>query len=124
MPQAINSIFANIGLGSGMARILILLVIAAMTYTVIMSGPSGVTMPIDPAVVAADANPAPAASSLPGLDLVSLAIGLVAGFLMGWIWQLPWRTVPELFREVVFRSIRGVGIIGLAMGAAAILLFY
>lgn len=107
-----------------MARILILLAIAAMTYTVIMPGPPGMMMPVDPAAVAAEANTAPAASSLPGLDLLSLAIGLVAGFIMGWVWQLPWRTVPELFREVVFRSIRGVGIIGLAMGAAAILLFY
>ena len=107
-----------------MARILILLAIAAVTYAVIMPGPPGVMMPVDAAAAATQANAAPAASSLPNVDLLSLAIGLVAGFLMGWIWQLPWRTVPELFREVVFRSIRGVGIIGLAMGAAAILLFY
>ncbi|HWV82191.1 MAG TPA: hypothetical protein VNZ50_12225 [Hyphomicrobiaceae bacterium] len=107
-----------------MARLLILLAIAATTYAIIMPGPPGVTMPVDPAAVATDASATPAAWGLPGLDLLSLAIGLVAGFIMGWIWQLPWRTVPELFREVVFRSIRGVGIVGLAMGAAAILLFY
>ena len=107
-----------------MARILILLAIAAVTYAVIMPDPPGVMMPVDAAAVATQANTPPAASSLPNVDLLSLAIGLVAGFLMGWIWQLPWRTVPELFREVVFRSIRGVGIVGLAMGAAAILLFY
>ena len=110
-----------------MVRILILLAIAATTYGVIMPGPPGMTLPVDPASVAADAAtaaPAASGSGLPGLDILSLAIGLVAGFLMGWIWQLPWRTVPELFREVVFRSIRGFGIVGLAMGAAAILLFY
>jgi hypothetical protein len=123
--QAVNRLFAKTGLGSGMARILILLAIAATTYAVIMPGPPGVTLPVDPAAVAAGAAvAAPATSLLPGLDLVSLAIGLVAGFLMGWIWQLPWRTVPELFREVIFRSIRGFGLVGLAMGAAAILLFY
>lgn len=108
-----------------MARILILLAIAATTYAVFMPGPPGVTLPVDPAAVAANTTAAaPATSLLPGLDLLSLAIGLVAGFLMGWIWQLPWRTVPELFREVIFRSIRGFGLVGLAMGAAAILLFY
>lgn len=107
-----------------MARILILLAIAATAYAVIMPGPPGVTLPVDPAAVAVNANAAPAASSLPGLDLLSLAIGLIAGFLMGWVWQLPWRTVPELFREVLFRSVRGVGLVGLAMCAAAILLFY
>ena len=125
MPQAVNRLFANVGIRSDMARILILLAIAATAYAVIMPGPPGVTLPVDPAAVAANANAAaPAASGLPGLDLLSLAIGLVAGFFMGWVWQLPWRTVPELFREVVFRSIRGVGLVGLAMAAAAILLFY
>ena len=123
--QAVNRLFANVGIRSGMARILILLAIAATTYAVIMPGPPGVTLPVDPAAVAANTTAAaPATSLLPGLDLLSLAIGLVAGFLMGWIWQLPWRTVPELFREVIFRSIRGFGLVGLAMGAAAILLFY
>lgn len=116
--------FANFGLRSGMVRILILLAIAAMTYTVIMPGPSGVMMPADPAAVAAVPAAAPTPSALPGLDLISLAIGLVAGFFMGWVWQLPWRTVPELVREVLFRSVRGVGFVGLAMCAAAILLFY
>lgn len=125
MPQAVNRLFANVGIGSGMARILILLAIAATTYAVIMPGPPGVTLPVDPAAVAAGATTAaPSTSLLPSLDLLSLAIGLVAGFLMGWVWQLPWRTVPELFREVIFRSIRGFGLVGLAMGAAAILLFY
>ncbi len=125
--QAVNRLFAIAGLRSGMVRILILLAIAATAYGVIMPGPPGMTLPVDPASVAADAAtaaPAGSGSILPGLDLLSLAIGLVAGFIMGWIWQLPWRTVPELFREVVFRSIRGFGIVGLAMGAAAILLFY
>jgi len=104
-----------------MARLLILLVIGAITYAFILPGPPAGTMPADPSVAAAAAS---AGSGLPGLDLLSLAVGLVAGFFMGWMWQLPWRTVPELFREVALRSVRGVGFVGLAMGAAAILLFY
>lgn len=104
-----------------MARLLILLAAAAIAYAVILPGHPGGTVPVDPSVVAAAA---PATSGLPGLDLLSLAIGLAAGFILGWLWQLPWRTVPELFREVAFRSIRGVGLVGLAMAAAAILLFY
>lgn len=107
-----------------MARLLILLAIAATTYAVIIPGPPGVTPPVDATIAAGNAAVAPAAPGLPGLDLLSLAIGLVAGFVLGWMWQLPWRTIPELFREVAFRSIRGVGLVGLAMGAAAILLFY
>lgn len=105
-----------------MARILILLAIAAITYAVILPGPPGGPVPVDPSAAAAVAPSA--TSSLPGLDLLSLGIGLIVGFILGWLWQLPWRTVPELFREVAFRSIRGVGLVGLAMGAAAILLFY
>jgi len=104
-----------------MARLLILLAVAALAYAVVSSGSSGEPLLADPS---AAAMPPTATLSLPGLDLVSLAIGLVAGFVMGWMWQLPWRTVPELVREVIFRSIRGVGLVGLAMGAAAILLFY
>lgn len=104
-----------------MARLLILLVIGAITYAFILPGPPAGTMPADASVATAAV---PAGSGLPHLDLLSLAVGLVAGFFMGWMWQLPWRTVPELFREVAFRSVRGVGLVGLAMGAAAILLFY
>jgi hypothetical protein len=105
-----------------MARVLILLAVAAITYAVILPGSPGGPLPVDPS--AAAATPATSGLALPSLDLMSLALGLIAGFIVGWVWQLPWRTVPELFREVVFRSIRGVGLIGLAMGAAAILLFY
>jgi hypothetical protein len=118
--QAVNRLFANLWLASGMARLLILLALAAITYTVILPGSPDGSLPAD--LTAAAASPAP--SSLPGLDLLSLAIGAIGGFILGWLWQLPWRTVPELFREVAFRSIRGVGLVGLAMGAAAILLFY
>jgi len=103
-----------------MVRLLILLAAAAITYAVILPGPPGGTIPVDAAAQAASQS----ASGLPGIDLLSLAIGLVAGFIVGWVWQLPWRTVPELFREVVLRSVRGFGLIGLAMGAAAILMFY
>jgi hypothetical protein len=118
--QAVNRLFATLWVGSGMARLLILLVIGAIAYVFVLPGPPAGTMPVDASVAAA----APAGSGLPHLDLLSLAVGLVAGFFMGWMWQLPWRTVPELFREVAFRSVRGVGLVGLAMGAAAILLFY
>ncbi len=111
-----------------MVRLLILLAIAAITYTVILPGPPGGPASVDPSAVAASpvtsTLPGTLPSALPSLDLLSLAIGLIAGFILGWLWQLPWRTVPELFREVAFRSIRGVGLVGLAMGAAAILLFY
>ncbi len=103
-----------------MARLLILLAIAAITYTVILPGAPDGALPAGPTVAAS----LPAPSGWPGLDLLSLAIGAIGGFALGWLWQLPWRTVPELFREVAFRSIRGVGLVGLAMGAAAILLFY
>ena len=104
-----------------MARLLILLALGAITYSVILPGAPGVSIPADPSAVVATSSTGPL---LPGIDLLSLVIGLVAGFVAGWIWQLPWRTVPELFREVALRSVRGVGLMGLAMGAAAILLFY
>ncbi len=110
-----------------MVRLLILLAIAAITYAVILPGSPGGPASIDPTAAAAPVTstlPGTLPSTLPSLDLLSLAIGLIAGFILGWLWQLPWRTVPELFREVAFRSIRGVGLVGLAMGAAAILLFY
>lgn len=106
-----------------MARLLILLAIAAMGYTVILPGAPDGSAPVD-AAASAVAAAAPAISGIPGIDLLSLGIGLIAGFMLGWFWQLPWRTVPELFREVAVRSIRGVGLVGLAMGAAAILLYY
>lgn len=104
-----------------MARLLILMALAAITYTVILPGPPGGGIPLDPAAVAAAT---PAAVGLPGLDLMSLAIGLVVGLVIGWVWHLPWRTMSELSRELFLRSVRGVGLIGMAMGAAAILLFY
>ncbi len=104
-----------------MARLLILLALGAITYSVILPGAPGGSIPADPSAVVTTYAAGPL---LPGLDLISLAIGLVAGFVAGWMWQLPWRTMPELFREVALRSVRGVGLMGLAMGAAAILLFY
>jgi len=105
-----------------MARLFILLALAAIAYTVILPGPPGGHLPLDPS--AASAIVAPAVSGLPGLDLLSLAIGLVVGLVIGWVWHLPWRTMSELSRELFLRSVRGVGLVGLAMGAAAILLFY
>jgi hypothetical protein len=116
--QAVNRLFAILWLGSGMARLFILLALAAITYTVILPG-SGGSIPLDPSAVVA-----PAGIGLPGLDLLSLAIGLVVGLVIGWVWHLPWRTMSELSRELFHRSVRGIGLVGLAMGAAAILLFY
>ena len=104
-----------------MARLLILLAVAAITYAVILPGPPGKTVALDPSNVATAQR---ATSVLYGLDLLSLAVGLIAGLVIGWVWHLPWRTTSELFRELMLRSVRGVGLVGLAMGAAAILLFY
>jgi hypothetical protein len=104
-----------------MARLLILLALAAITYTVILPGPPGGSVPLDPSAIA---TATPTAFGLPGLDMMSLGIGLVVGLVIGWVWHLPWRTMSELSRELFLRSIRGVGLVGLAMGAAAILLFY
>jgi hypothetical protein len=121
IPQAVNRLFAILRVGSGMARIFILLALAAITYTVILPGTPGGGGALDPSAAGAVA---PAAIGLPGLDLLSLAIGLVVGLVIGWVWHLPWRTMSELSRELFLRSVLGVGLVGLAMGAAAILLFY
>ena len=101
-----------------MTRILILLAVLAMTLAVIGPGAPGVA-PL------ADATAAPAGTALlPSLDPISLGIGVLAGLVIGWVWNLPWRNTRELFREVFFRSLRGFGLVGITMGAAAILLFF
>jgi hypothetical protein len=61
---------------------------------------------------------------LPSLDLTSFGLGALVGLVLGWIWALPWRNLGELSRELFVRTIRGFGIVGVAMVAAAILLFY
>ncbi len=101
-----------------MARLLILLALGAITYTVISAGPPTGTPTADAAVAT------PHASLLAGLDLTSLIVGLVAGFAIGWVWSLPWRNFSELMRELAVRSLRGFGLVGLAMVAAAFLMFY
>ena len=101
-----------------MTRILILLAILAIGLAAIGSGAPGVAPP-------ADAVAAPkGAGLLPSLDLISLGIGVLAGLVIGWVWGLPWRNTRELFREIFFRSLRGFGLVGITMGAAAILLFF
>jgi hypothetical protein len=101
-----------------MMRALILLALLAVTLAVIGSGAPGVAPP-------ADVTTVPAGSPMvPSLDLLSLGIGVLAGLIMGWIWGLPWRNARELFREIFFRSLRGFGLVGITMGAAAILLFF
>lgn len=98
-----------------MARLLILVALAAITFTVMGPGPD----------VAAPVNAAPSQISLlPSLEPISLGIGLLAGIVIGWVWQLPWHNLSELLRGLAVRSLRGFGLIGLAMGAAAVLLFY
>ena len=117
-PRRVNRPFAIPGLGSGMTRILILLALLAITLAVIGSGAPGVAPP-------ADATAVPGSPPLlPSLDVVSLGVGVLAGLLIGWVWGLPWRNTREMFREIFFRSLRGVGLVGITMGAAAILLFF
>ena len=101
-----------------MTRILILLAILAIGLVAIGSGAPGVAPPAD--VVAAPTG----AWLLPSIDPLSLGIGVLAGLAIGWVWGLPWRNTRELFREIFFRSLRGVGLVGITMGAAAILLFF
>lgn len=101
-----------------MARLLIFLALGAITYTVISAGPPAGPQAADAAAVTSHA------SLLAGLDLASLIIGVVAGFTIGWVWNLPWRNFSELMRELAVRSLRGFGLVGLAMVAAAFLMFY
>ncbi len=101
-----------------MTRILILLALLAITLAAIGSGAPGIAPP-------ADATAAPAGLlTLPSLDPISLGVGVLAGLVIGWIWGLPWRNTREMFREVFYRSLRGFGLVGITMGAAAILLFF
>jgi hypothetical protein len=101
-----------------MIRILILLAGLAIALAAIGSGAPGLVPP-------SDATAAPVGTTLlPSLDPISMAIGALAGLVIGWIWNLPWRNTRELFREVFFRSLRGFGLVGITMGAAAILLFF
>lgn len=101
-----------------MTRALILLALLAITLAIIGSGAPGVAPPVG-------ATAAPAGLlKVPSLDLLSLGVGVLAGLVIGWIWGLPWRNTRDLFREVFFRSLRGFGLVGITMGAAAILLFF
>jgi hypothetical protein len=101
-----------------MTRFLILLALLAITLAVIGSGAPGLAPLVDAA--AAPTGPVP----LPLLDPISIGVGVLAGLAIGWVWGLPWRNTRELFREIFFRSLRGVGLVGITMGAAAILLFF
>jgi hypothetical protein len=101
-----------------MTRALILLVLLAITLAVIGSGAPGIAPSVE-----ATAGPA-GPLMLPSLDFLSLGIGVLAGLFIGWIWGLPWRNTREMFREVFYRSLRGFGLVGITMGAAAILLFF
>lgn len=101
-----------------MTRFLILLALLAIALAVIGSGAPGLTPPVDAAAV--PAGPV----TLPSLDPISVGIGVLAGLTIGWVWGLPWRNTREMFREIIFRSLRGVGLAGITMGAAAILLFF
>jgi hypothetical protein len=114
----VNRPFAILCIGWRMTRILILLALLAITLAVIGSGAPGVAPPVE-----ATAGPA-SPQIVPSFDLLSLGVGVLAGLVMAWIWGLPWRNTRDLFREIFFRSLRGFGLIGITMGAAAILLFF
>jgi hypothetical protein len=101
-----------------MTRMLILLALLAITLAVIGSGAPGLAPPVGATAVAAGPL------TLPSLDPISVGIGVFAGLTIGWIWGLPWRNTRELGREIFFRSLRGFGLVGITMGAAAILLFF
>lgn len=66
----------------------------------------------------------PLAGGLPVLDPLSVALGAIGGLLLSRAWAFPWGSIPEMLRALVGRSIRGLGLTGLAMIAAAIILFY
>lgn len=104
-----------------MVRILIVAALVAIALALIGSFAPGPLPPVDAA--AAPAVPA-ARYGLPSLDFLSFGLGALIGLILGWIWALPWRNMRELSRELFLRSMRGFGIVGLAMAAAAILLFY
>ena len=101
-----------------MTRILILLAILALGLAAIGAGAPGVAPPAD--AISAPTGLLP----LPSLEPISLGIGVLAGLIIGWIWGLPWRNTREMFREVFLRSLRSFMLVGVTMGAAAILLFF
>lgn len=107
-----------------MFRFLILAGLLAMALAGIGSFVPG-GLPLGDATAAGTATATPAAAiGLPSLDLTSFGLGAFTGLIFGWIWALPWRNLGELSRELFVRTIRGFGVVGIAMAAAAILLFY
>jgi hypothetical protein len=120
----VNRSFAKRGLGSGMVRIVIVVALLAMTLAGIGSLVPGAP-PLGDATAAGTAVTAPTASlGLPSVDLMSFGLGAFVGLILGWIWALPWRNLGELSRELFVRTLRGFGVVGIAMVAAAVLLFY
>ncbi len=103
-----------------MVRLLILGALLSMTLAAIGTFAPGTPPPMDAAAAAAPAAPL----GLPSLDLMSFGLGTLAGLIIGWVWSLPWRNMRELTRELFVRSLRGFGVVGLAMAAAAVILFY
>ncbi len=107
-----------------MVRILIVVALLAMTLAGIGTFAPGVP-PLADATAAGPAIAAPSKSiGLPSLDLTSFGLGAFVGLILGWIWALPWRNLGELSRELFVRTLRGFGVVGIAMIAAAVLLFY
>lgn len=106
-----------------MFRILIVAAFLAMAFAAIGTFAPGAPTAVDAASGTAAITPA-TPLGLPSLDLMSFGIGALAGVILGWIWALPWRNLGELSRELFARTVRGFGVVGIAMAAAAILLFY
>ena len=107
-----------------MVRLLILGALLSMTLAAIGTFAPGTPPPVDAATAAATTAAPAAPLGLPSLDLMSFGLGTLAGLIIGWVWSLPWRNMRELTRELFVRSLRGFGVVGLAMAAAAVILFY
>lgn len=105
-----------------MLRLLILAAVLAITLAVIGTFAPGPPPAVDATATTAVTPAAPL--GLPSLDLMSFGLGALVGLVIGWVWALPWRNMRELSRELFARSLRGFGVVGLAMAAAAVLLFY
>ncbi len=105
-----------------MLRLLILGTVLAITLAVIGTFAPGAPPAVDATATTAVTPAAPL--GLFSIDAASFGLGALAGLIVGWVWGLPWRNMRELSRELFVRSLRGFGVVGLAMVAAAVLLFY
>ena len=106
-----------------MVRMIIVAAFLAMALAAIGTFAPGAPTVVDAATGTTAVAPA-VPLGLPSLDLMSFGLGALVGLILGWIWALPWRNLGELSRALFARTVRGFGVVGIAMAAAAILLFY